>query len=75
MKFLDWMSTPPGRAIRIALGAALIALGLGVVHGPVGLGVALFGLLPLTTAVVNVCPIRPLVGLFGSRPTGERSSR
>jgi len=75
MKFLDWMSTPPGRAGRVARGAARVARGRGGGHGPGGVGVALFGLLPLTTAVVNVCPIRPLVGLFGSRPTGERSSR
>ena len=67
MRFLDWMSTPPGRVLRIFFGIALIALGLSVVHGIAGVAIAGFGLVPLTTAIVNVCPIRPLVELWKRR--------
>ena len=61
MRFLDCMSTPPGRVVRVFLGLALVALGLAVVQGIAGVAIAAFGLVPLTTAIVNVCPIRPLV--------------
>ena len=61
MRFLDWMSTPPGRVLRVFFGLALVALGLAVVHGIAGVAMAVFGLVPLATAIVNVCPIRPLV--------------
>lgn len=67
MRFLDWMSTPPGRVIRVFLGIALISLGLAVVQGVGGVVIAVFGLVPLTTAIVNVCPIRPLVELWQRR--------
>ena len=70
MRFLDWMSTPPGRVLRVFLGVVLIALGLSVVQGIAGVAMAVFGLVPLTTAIVNVCPIRPLVELCsGGGPT------
>jgi DUF2892 family protein len=61
VRFLDWMSSPPGRALRVLLGLALIVLGLSVVHGMLGAAIAVFGLVPLTTAILGVCPIRPLV--------------
>jgi len=64
MRFLDWMSTPPGRLLRILLGVGLIAVGLSVVHGVAGTAIAAFGLVPLTTAIVNVCPVQPLVVLW-----------
>jgi hypothetical protein len=67
MKFLDWMSTPPGRVLRGLLGLVLIGVGLGIVHGVAGTAVAAFGLVPLTTAIVNVCPVRPLVVLWQRR--------
>ena len=64
MRFLDWMSTPPGRSLRVLFGLALIYLGLAVVRGIAGVAIAAFGLVPFTTAIVNVCPIRPLVELW-----------
>ena len=67
MRFLDWMSTPPGRVLRVFLGLALIGLGLSVVQGTVGVAMAVFGVVPLTTAILNVCPIRPLVELWQRR--------
>ena len=71
MRFLDCMSTPPGRVVRVFLGLALIALGLSVVQGMTGTAMAVFGLIPLTTAIVNVCPIRPLVGLCQRRARAQ----
>jgi hypothetical protein len=49
------------------MGLALIVLGLSVVHGATGAAMAVFGLVPLTTAILNVCPIRPLVDLWKRR--------
>jgi hypothetical protein len=67
MKFLDWMSAPPGRVLRALFGLVLIGVGLGIIHGVAGMAVAAFGLVPLTTAIVNVCPVRPLVDVWQRR--------
>ena len=67
MRFLDWMSTPAGRGLRAVFGLVLIGLGLGSVHGVAGMAMAAFGLVPLTTAIVGVCPVRPLVELWRRR--------
>jgi hypothetical protein len=53
--------------MRVFLGLALVGLGLSVVKGIAGVAMAVFGLVPLTTAIVNVCPIRPLVELWQRR--------
>jgi hypothetical protein len=71
MRFLDWMSSPPGRVVRVFLGIALVALGLSVVHGLAGVAIAVFGLVPLITALVNVCPVRPLVEVCRPRSPVE----
>jgi hypothetical protein len=60
MKFLDFMSTPAGRVIRVLAGLALILAGTAL--GGAGWALAAFGLLPLATGVFGVCPISPLVG-------------
>jgi hypothetical protein len=60
MRFLDFMSTPPGRAIRIAVGLLMIAAGAAV--GGLGWALAGAGLLPLATGVFGICPISPLFG-------------
>ncbi|WP_034260976.1 YgaP family membrane protein [Actinospica robiniae] len=60
MHFLDFMSTRPGRTIRILIGLALIAVG--VAAGGAWWALAVFGLLPLATGVFNLCPISPLFG-------------
>ena len=67
MRFLNWMSSPPGRAVRALVGLALVVLGLSVVHGATGAAMAVLGLLPLTTALLDVCPIRPVVELCKRR--------
>ena len=60
MRFLDYMSTGPGRAIRIAIG--LLMIGAGVAAGGHWSILAVAGLLPLATGVFNVCPISPIFG-------------
>jgi hypothetical protein len=61
VKFLDLMSTRPGRAIRVAAGGALIATGASL-GGVGGWALAAFGVLPLATGAANVCPISPMFG-------------
>ena len=62
MRFLDYMSTGPGRVIRAVVGLLLIAAG--ALLGGGSWAIAAFGLLPLATGVLNVCPISPLCGRF-----------
>jgi hypothetical protein len=60
MRFLDYMSTGPGRVIRTIVGLLLIVVGA-VIGGGWWI-MAAFGLLPLATGVLNLCPISPLFG-------------
>jgi len=59
--FGRFMASPAGRAVRCAAGIALIAAGLSLGGG--WLGLAAFGLLPLATGVFDLCPLAILVGL------------
>jgi hypothetical protein len=61
MTFVRFMSTPAGRAIRVAMGVGLIAVGIRG-GGPGGWGLAAFGLLPLVTGGADICPVCPLLG-------------
>jgi len=60
MRFLDFMSTAPGRAIRIAVGLLMIAVGAAA--GGAWWILAVPGSLSLATGVLNLCPISPLFG-------------
>ena len=60
MRFLDFMSTAVGRAIRVVVGLLMIAAGAAA-GGP-WWALAAAGLLPLATGVFGICPISPLVG-------------
>ena len=61
MKFLSFVNTPTGRAIRI--GGALVVLAVGLVLGGwLGTALVVFSVLPLATGVFGVCPVNPLVG-------------
>jgi len=60
--FSEWMATPLGRGLRVAFGAVLIFVGLRVVQGVAGTAIALAGILPITTGVLNICLIGPLLG-------------
>jgi len=61
MRFLSFMNTAPGRALRVVGGLALFVGGL-IVGGGVGIGLAVFALLPIATGVFGVCPVNPLFG-------------
>ena len=62
MRFAEWMATPLGRILRVVGGGVLIWLGLNVVHGVMGTVLALFGIVPITTGLLNLCLIGPLLG-------------
>ena len=67
--FSRFMASSYGRAARIALGTTLIVLGVFVIPRPVGIGVALFGLVPIAAGGFNLCPVAPLWGghFFGGK--------
>lgn len=62
MEFARFMSSLYGRLIRIVAGAALIVVGLAVVHGTGGIILAIVGLVPLVAGIMNVCVFAPLFG-------------
>ena len=61
MRFLSFMNTPAGRAIRIVGGVVLIVIGVAI-GGVAGTALAVFALLPIATGVFGLCPINPLFG-------------
>ena len=63
MGFARFMASPLGRGLRIVVGVALIAWGVGVVGGGLGLIVAIAGLLPLTLGVINGCILAPFLNV------------
>ncbi len=62
MAFAHFMAGPVGRIIRFALGIGLIAFGLSLQNG-VGIGLAIFGIVPLVAGIMNWCPSGVLFGL------------
>lgn len=60
--FARFMASGYGRLARVALGVALITVGLLAVPQPAGSLVALFGLVPIAAGVFNLCPVAPLWG-------------
>lgn len=61
MSFVNFMSSPAGRVLRIVAGAALIAVGL-LSGGTGGIVLAVVGLVPLAAGAANVCLFGPLLG-------------
>lgn len=61
MSFARFMAGPGGRAIRTAAGAALITTGIALGGG--WLALSAFGLLPLATGVLDLCPVAFLAKL------------
>ena len=61
MRFLSFMNTPVGRAIRVGGGLIVLAVGL-LLGGWLGTALAVFSVLPIATGVFGVCPINPLFG-------------
>jgi hypothetical protein len=62
MAFAEFMGSPLGRGLRIAFGALLIYLGLNVIQGVGGTVVAVLGVVPIATGLLNVCILGPLLG-------------
>jgi len=62
MAFAEWMATPLGRGLRVVVGGLLIYLGLNVVGGVGGTVLAVVGLVPIGTGLLNVCLLGPLLG-------------
>jgi hypothetical protein len=71
MKFAAFMSTPLGRGLRVVLGAVLIYLGLAVVQGVGGTILAVVGVLPIVTGMLNLCLLGPLFGAPISGASGS----
>ena len=62
MEFARFMSSLTGRVLRIVAGAALIVVGLAVVHGTGGTLLAIVGLVPLVAGMFDFCVFAPLFG-------------
>lgn len=75
MAFAEFMATPLGRGLRVVFGGLLIYVGLNVVHGVAGTVVALLGIVPIATGLLNLCILGPLLGapLRGSSRPAPRS--
>ena len=62
MGFACFMARPVGRLLRIVAGLVLIAVGIAVVGGTLGIGLAAVGAVPILAGVFNVCLLSPLIG-------------
>lgn len=71
--FVNFMASSAGRRARILAGIALVNLGIFVVGGPVGLAMAIFGLLPVASGLLNLCPVAPIWGghFLGAKHCGQ----
>jgi hypothetical protein len=61
MQFVEWMSKPAGRILRVVAGVILIGVGL-YFQGVWGYVVAVVGVVPVLAGVFNVCLIAPILG-------------
>jgi hypothetical protein len=62
MSFAKFMSSGPGRGLRIVVGLALIVIGLFSVGGTGGVILTVVGAVPLVAGVLDVCLFAPLFG-------------
>jgi len=62
MAFINFLASSTGRGVRIVAGVALVAVGLLVIGGTVGIVVAVIGLVPLLAGVFDFCVFAPLFG-------------
>lgn len=72
MKVIDIIGSQPGRVLRVAAGAALIAIGA-TGHGRRRLLIAL-GVVPLAAGGLDVCILGPWVGRPAEGEAFRRSS-
>lgn len=66
--FCTFMASVAGRIVRVVAGIILIALGLSVLKGTVGIVVAIIGLVPLLAGIFDFCVFAPLFGCPMSGP-------
>jgi len=57
MQLVKFMTSGMGRGARIVLGLIILSVGLWVVQGPLGMILAVFGLIPLSGGVFDFCLI------------------
>jgi hypothetical protein len=57
-KFFEVMEGPFGRSLRVAMGAALVYLGLARMTGSTGRIVAIVGLVPIAMGLWGPCLVR-----------------
>jgi Protein of unknown function (DUF2892) len=62
MAFAEFMASPLGRGLRVVFGGLLIYVGLNRVQGVAGTVIALLGLVPIVTGLLNLCVLGPLLG-------------
>jgi len=56
-----FMASSTGRVTRVIAGILIIAFGFGF-GGPLGIGVAAVGLVPILAGLFDVCLVAPLLG-------------
>ena len=66
--FCTFMASTAGRIARVVAGIVLVALGLLVLKGTVGIVVAVVGLVPLAAGLFDFCVFAPLFGCPMSGP-------
>jgi hypothetical protein len=71
MGFIAFMGSQAGRAVRIAAGLGIMALGHFTVAGTAGWVLMAVGVLPLAAGVFDFCLFAPLFG----RPFGGKALR
>lgn len=65
----QFLSSPLGRGVRVAAGAALIAIGIWLIGGTVGIVIAVIGVVPLLAGLFDFCLLGAL--FFGTPLSGE----
>jgi hypothetical protein len=62
MAFAEFMGSPLGRLLRVVFGGLLMYVGLNVVQGIAGTVIAVLGVVPIATGILNICILGPLLG-------------
>ncbi len=65
----QFLSSPVGRLLRVLIGSVLIAIGLWIVQGTVGVVLVIVGIAPLLAGLLDICLIGAL--FFGTSLRGE----
>ncbi len=60
--FIHFIQSPLGRLLRIAVGAAIMAVGIWQVGGVWGIVLAVIGAVPLIAGALGICLAAPLFG-------------